>query len=165
MAEQTIKPPPNHSLDRTRISTLLIFDIDCAPVNSGVIPLSLMKYSVLKSVAHNFSHSFVSLMNYVDDGYVIDDLRQLARQANGERISIHWIPDSQCQSPLPQRVLKSIANYKAWLPEHINNSGANIEAIREFRTDIFLKPNKQIAVEAYLLDDRGKEYSCSVFQF
>jgi hypothetical protein len=101
-------------------------------------------------------------MNYVDDGYVIEDLRQLARQANGERISIHWIPDSKPQAPLPPRVLKSIANYKAHLPTHIHNSGANIEAIREFRTDIFLKPNKQIAVESYLLDDRGKKHVCSV---
>lgn len=132
------------------------------PVNSGVIPLSLMKYSVLKSIAHNFSHSFVSYMNYVDDAHVIDDLRQLARQANGEWVCIHWIPDSMQQAPLPQRVLKSIANYKAWLPSHIHNSGANIEAIREFRTDIFLKPNKQIAVEAHLIDDRGKEHVCSV---
>lgn len=101
-------------------------------------------------------------MNYVDDGHVIDDLRQLARQANGERISIHWIPDFKCQADLPQRVLKSIANYKAWLPSHIHNSGATIEAIREFRTDIFLKPNKQIAVEACLVDDRGKEHTCNV---
>ena len=101
-------------------------------------------------------------MNYVDDGYVIDDLRQLARQANGERVSIHWIPDSKSQAPLPPRVLKSIASYKAWLPDHVQRSGANIEAIREFRTDIFLKPNKQIAVEAHLVDDRGKEHVCNV---
>ena len=121
-----------------------------------------MKYSVLKSIGHNFSHSFVSYMNYLDDGYVIDDLRQLARQANGERISIHWIPDSKPQASLPRRVLKSIGNYKAWLPRHIQNSGSHIEAIREFRTDIFLKPDKQIAVESYLLDDRGKEHVCNV---
>ena len=101
-------------------------------------------------------------MNYVDDGYVIDDLRQLARQANGERVSIHWIPDSKGQARLPQRVLKSIANYKAWLPDLVQQSGANIEAIREFRTDIFLKPNKHIAVEAHLVDDRGKEHVCNV---
>jgi hypothetical protein len=55
-------------------------------------------------------------MNYVDDGYVIDDLRQLARQANGERISIHWIPESNRQVALPQRVLKSIARYKRGFP-------------------------------------------------
>jgi hypothetical protein len=121
-----------------------------------------MKYRVLKSIAHNFSHSFVSYTNYVDEGHVIDDLRQLAREANGARISIRWIPDARQQAPLTQRILKSITNYKARLPDLVHSSGANIEAILEFRTDIFLKPGKQIAVEAYLLDDRGKEHICSV---
>lgn len=121
-----------------------------------------MKYKILKSIAHNFSHSFVSYMNYVDDGYVVDDLLQLARKAAGERISIHWIPDSPNQRTLPPRVLKSIAYYKEWLPKHIANSGASVESIRTFRTDIFLRPNKQVAVEAYLVDDRGKEHVCNV---
>jgi hypothetical protein len=121
-----------------------------------------MKYKILKSIAHNFSHSFVSFMNYVDDGYVIDDLLQLARKAYGERISIHWIPDIASQKGLTPRVLKSIANYREWLPKHVQNSGASIDAIREFRTDIFLKPNKQVAVQAYIVDDRGKEHVCDV---
>jgi hypothetical protein len=121
-----------------------------------------MKYGVLKSIAHNFSHSFVSSMNYVDDDHVVNDLRQLARKAGGERISIHWIPDSEPQPPLTQRVLKSIADYKARLPTLVRNSGANIEAIRELRTDIFLKSGRQMIVESYLLDDRGREHVCRV---
>jgi hypothetical protein len=121
-----------------------------------------MKYKILKSIAHNFSHSFVSFMNYVEDGYVIDDLKEIASEANGERISIQWIPDSKQEKPLTKRVLKSIANYKAWLPMHIRSSGADIGAIKEFRTDIFLKPSKQIAVEAYLIDDRGTKHICNV---
>jgi len=124
--------------------------------------VSNMKYKILKSIAHNFSHSFVSYTNYFDDGHVVDDLLQLARKANGERVSIHWIPDSPSQRAFPPRVMKSIAHYKEWLPTQIQNSGASVEAIREFRTDIFLKPNKQVAVEAYLVDDRGKEHICNV---
>lgn len=122
-----------------------------------------MKYKILKSIAHNFSHSFVSSMNYFDDGHVVDDLLQLARKANGERISIYWIPDSPSNGAFSQRVLKSIAHYKEWLPKLIQNSGASIEAIRELRTDIFLKRNKQVAVEAYLVDARGKKHICNVF--
>lgn len=121
-----------------------------------------MKYRILKSIAHNFSHSFVSYVNYVDDGFVIDDLRQLARKANGERISIYWIPDNKIQLSLPQRVLKSIAYYKDWLPKHFKDSGADLEMVQEFQTDVFLKSNKQIAVEARLLDNRGKEHICNV---
>jgi hypothetical protein len=99
-------------------------------------------------------------MNYVNDGYVIDDLLQLAR--DGKRISIQWIPDIKPDSSLPPRVLTSIAQRKAWLPSHVRNSGADIAAIRELRTDIFLKPNHQIAVEAHLVDDRGKEHVTNV---
>lgn len=121
-----------------------------------------MKYAVLKSVAHNFSHSFVSPTNYVDGGFVVDDLRQLARKAGGERISIHWVPDSAPQPPLPPRILKSISLYKEWLPAFARDSGASVEAIKEFRTDVFLKRNRQLAVEAYLLDDRGVEHVCEV---
>jgi len=132
------------------------------PQKCGVILLSIMKYKILKSIAHNFSHSFVSYMNYFDDGHVVDDLLQLARKAKGERISIHWIPDSPSHGAFPPRVMKSIAHYKEWLPRHIQNSGASVEAIREFRTDIFLKPNQQVAVEAYLEDDRGKKHICNV---
>ena len=101
-------------------------------------------------------------MNYVDNGYVIDDLLQLARSANGERIKINWIPDTASQQGLTPRVLKSVANYKEWLPKHFENSDASIDVIREFRTDIFLKRNKQVAVQAYLVDDRGREYVCDV---
>jgi len=121
-----------------------------------------MKYKILKSIAHNFSHSFVSYTNYIDNGPVIDDLLKLARKADGERISIKWIPESPVEDYWPPRVLKSIAHYKEWLPAHVKNSGAHLEVIREFRTDIFLKPNKQVAVEAHLIDDRGKKYISKV---
>jgi len=121
-----------------------------------------MKYKVLKAIAHNFSHSFVGYTNYFDDGHVIDDLLQLARKANGERISIQWIPESPEQAVWPARVRKSVAHYRKWLPNHVQSSGASMDAIREFRTDIYQKPNKQIAVEAHLVDDRGKEYFSNV---
>jgi hypothetical protein len=121
-----------------------------------------MKYKVLKSIAHNFSHSFMSGMNYVDDGHVIDDLLRLVRAAEGQRISIQWIPDSIPARAFPARVAKSIALYKEWLPKHIKRAGGSIDSIREFRTDIFMKRNKQIAAEAHLVDDRGKQYACRV---
>lgn len=121
-----------------------------------------MKYSVLASIAHNFTHSFVSDMNVDDEGLLRPELWQLARKARSKRISIHWLPASRQQMRLPARVLGSIARYKARLPQHCHDAGASIESILEFRTDIFLQKNGQIAIEAHLLDDRGVEHACSV---
>ena len=77
-------------------------------------------------------------MNYVDGGYVIDDLRELARAADGERVSIQWVPDGRQKRALTQRVLKSIAYYKADFPRLVRHSGAELSSIDEFRTDIYL---------------------------
>jgi len=120
-----------------------------------------MKYRILKSVAHNFSHSFVSYRNYFDDDYVIEDLLRIVRESG--RVSIYWIPDTESPAGLTPRIFKSIEHYKSWLPTHIADSGADLAAIREFKPEIFLKPNKQIAVEAHLIDDRGKEHVANVF--
>ena len=124
-----------------------------------------VRYKVLKSVAHNFSHSFVSLMNYVDDGYVIDDLREVVRKNEENRVSISWIPDARQTDVLTPRILKSVAYWKARLPDLVKASGSDIRAIREFSTEIFLKPNKQIAVEGHLTDSRGRVYVSPVFDF
>jgi hypothetical protein len=40
-----------------------------------------------------------------------------------------------------------------------------MEMISEFRTDIYLKNNKQIAVEGFLVDDRGRTYVSPVYNF
>ena len=95
----------------------------------------------------------------------MEDLRKLAREANGTRITINWISGYNDPKLFPVRVLESIAIYKASLPGNIRAAGAHIKAIREFRTDIFLKPNKQIAVEAYLLDDKGTEHVSNIYDF
>lgn len=122
----------------------------------------MMKYKVLKSIAHNFSHQFLSGTNYVDDGFVRYDLLQLVRETEDHRVSIQWIPDSIPEKAFPARIAKSIALHKEWLPNHIERSGGSIVSIREFRTDIFLKRNKQIVAEAHLVDDRGREYVTKV---
>jgi hypothetical protein len=115
-----------------------------------------MKYKILKSIAHNFSHSFLSW------GSAVEPLLKLARDANGERVSIQWIPEAPNERRWPPRTTECIAIFRKWLPKHIAASGGEVERIREFRTDIFLNRKKQMAAEAYILDDRGKEHVCNV---
>jgi hypothetical protein len=119
----------------------------------------VMKYKTLKAMAHNFSHSFVSYMNYVDEGYVIDDLRKLVFDSSEKRISIQWLPKKAYRFPkLSRRVRKSIRHYQAWLPKHIEKHRLSKEIISEMRTDLFVNKRYGLSVESYLRDDRGKEY-------
>ena len=84
---------------------------------------------------------------------VVDDiLLKMSRDANAA------VPSSA-----PPRVLKSIANYKSWRPTHGKNSGVSIDAIREFRTDIFLKPINRLLLKRILVDDQCKTHACSLF--
>lgn len=107
----------------------------------------------------------MSFTNYCDDGFVIDDLKNQVRKTDGERLMIIWIPDQAPPAGLSSRVLKSIEYYKADFPKLVQACGAEISMIQDFSTQIYLKPNKQIAVEAHIVDDRGRAYICSVYDF
>ncbi len=110
-------------------------------------------------MSHNFSHSFVSLMNYVDDDYVINDLCKMARKSKGNRIQIQWLPSRFIISwKYSLRVRKAIVSYQKYLNTHLENHGVVKGMIDEMRTDIYLRNNHQVWVEAYLRDSRGREY-------
>lgn len=51
----------------------------------------MARYKVLKSVAHNIGHSFTSLMNYVDDDYVMGHILHFARQTGRDTLTIDFV--------------------------------------------------------------------------
>ena len=51
-----------------------------------------VKYKNIRSAIHNFGHSFVSLMNYVDGVYVIDELFDIRKR--GHDIEIDWLKNT-----------------------------------------------------------------------
>jgi len=126
-------------------------------------PGRLAKYKTLKSVAHNLSHSFVSYMNYVDEGHVIDDIREIVRDKG--RLSINWIGKTDQDPSLTPRIVESIKSYRPQLLRMVHASGALLSSIKEFRTDIYLLKNHQIAVDGILTDDRGRTYVTPVNDF
>lgn len=119
-----------------------------------------MKYKLIKAMAHNWTHSFVSWNNYVDDGYVIEDLRRLARERKGEEVVVTWIPvrwEEAFRHTL--RIRTSVSHYRKDLPAHLARHRVAIEAIAEMRTEVFLAKNFRMYVRSYVLDDRGKEHT------
>lgn len=127
--------------------------------------LKRRKYKVLKSFAHNFSHSFVSLTNYADDGYVIDDIRRIVRERPDHRITIDWLSEALTTTDLTPRIEKSVRAYRNSFIRNVHQAGALLSSIHQFRTDIYLAKNYQMAVDGVLTDNRGRTYTAPVTNF
>jgi len=121
-----------------------------------------MKYKHIDAMLHNFGHSFVSLMNYVDDEYILDVLPRLARKVAGHEIDINFANGEISPSgEYPVTFHKSVSYWREWLPKHMNHH--RIEAQRLSDVHIryrLVKMGHEIIVS--VTDDRGKEHKVFV---
>lgn len=112
-----------------------------------------MKYKNIPSAMHNFGDSFLSLMNYVDDDYVIDELVNIHRK--GYDIEVDWKTGTfapyQMRSP---RIAESVNIYRARLPKHMASHGVEIERLVMLK--LVWLANQRNYMEA--TDDRNKDY-------
>lgn len=118
-----------------------------------------MKYKSIRSMAHNWSHSFMSGVNFVDAGFVFQDVYEMARERRGAKVVINWVPaTSEELFGYSPRVRKSILSYRAGLQEHLERHGIDGSAVLEFRTEVFVADNFRMYVRSYVRDDRNKEH-------
>jgi hypothetical protein len=122
-----------------------------------------VKYKAIPAMAHNFAHSFLSLMNYdIEHGYLIDLLPPVVRDAPERTLSIEWLPDPPLiSSPVTPPVEKSIVNYRAWLPKHLEHHRIPISALSSFKT-VFSVGRLGLLARIEVVDDRGKIHTKSV---
>jgi hypothetical protein len=116
-----------------------------------------VKYKNIESAIYNFGCSFTSLMNYVDDGYVIDELGRLHRQ--GADIEVDWLTGRFAPADrMTPRIQKSIDGYRRDLPRHLLSQNVDPKAIVQI---CFRWPARQ---QKYMLavDDRGQEHKMYV---
>ena len=117
----------------------------------------LMKYKNIYSAIHNFGHSFLSLMNYVDGVYVADQLWDM--RSNEVDITIDWLLATF--SPVDQatpEILKSIQQYASTLEKHLQSHNIDPAKITDLKLII---PSKR-KIHMLARDDRGKEYKIYV---
>ncbi len=116
-----------------------------------------MKYKNIYSAIHNFGHSFTSLMNYVDDDYVIDELDKI--HAYGEDIEVNWLTRGfkPAQRVTP-RLKKSIGFWADHLKKHLVSH--NIEPEKLYSLHFYWPASQRKYMHA--VDDRGKEYKIYV---
>lgn len=101
----------------------------------------------------------MSGMNYVDGGFVYEDMHRLARGKNGQKITVTWIPERGDEIlGLTPRVRESLKHYRKGLPGHLARHNVEPHAITEMRTEVYMAENHRMYVRSYVLDNRGKEY-------
>ena len=121
-----------------------------------------MSYKRIGSFIHNWSHSFLSLMNYVDDDYIIDELSRLLSDRGINEIVIdplnkHIDPERA----RTKRLLKSLGYWTGALPQQRQRENVLEHELATFRLHI-TRPGTSLDCVARATDDRGKEYKVSV---
>ncbi len=118
-----------------------------------------MKYKHFKPLIHNFTHSFMGGCNYVDDGFIFEDLIDLARSRRGAPVTIQWWPQTATHAPeLSVKTLTSIGYYQVWLHELAESLQCSLAHLRDYRTEIFLTLSRSVVARAIAHDDKGRAY-------
>ena len=115
-------------------------------------------------MVHNWSHSFMSGMNYADGRFVFEDVYDLARDRRVRKVTISWIPvRTEELFGLTPRVLECIRFYRRDLEKHLRRHQVDARALVELRTEVWVAENFRVYVRAYALDDLGKEHTAFVW--
>jgi hypothetical protein len=126
----------------------------------------------LKSVSHNFSHSFISLMNYINDDYFLGHLLKRARTTKLSKLHIDVLKSNASPDPLlTKEVSSSIEYWNKWFPTLVESSGSSMDFVKSATMTIEFDLNtiklhssyndlseSPYSCEMSIIDDRGKEY-------
>ena len=120
-----------------------------------------MKYKNIDSAIHYLGHSFMSGMNYFDDGHVMYEVEALVRKEPHEI----WINFSNGDiSPggeYSARLLKSVAHYREWLSDHLRRHNVDPAVLKDVTLCHRLTKRGSESV-MLALDDRGVEHKVIV---
>ncbi len=116
-----------------------------------------MKYKNINAAIHNFGDSFLSDMNFVDRGYVFDDL--ILINEKGHDIFIDWIQMKfYPESEFNDRIRESLIEYKEMLAEVF--SSLKVDFDRLVALNFQWPAGQHRFMEA--IDDRGKYYKMHI---
>lgn len=84
------------------------------------------------SALHNFGHSFVSLMNWYDDGYVMSNLVRQAIRTRTNWLTFDILGErAEPFELLTPAVLHSIEEYRSWFPKLLQTHRIPIDNVVE----------------------------------
>jgi hypothetical protein len=131
-----------------------------------------MKYKAIKSAAHNFGDSFVSLLNYRAGDYVMSHLARLVVETGRPELSFDLFTGrAQPRALLWGPVRASIAAHIQWFPDLLASQQIDRSAITGGNVTVVFRPEQrttpsgpagvwQIPFECVVIlhDDRGKSH-------
>jgi hypothetical protein len=123
-----------------------------------------MKNKLIRGASHNWTHSFMSDMNYVDGAFVYEDIKELARQRRPEKVVVSWIPtrDDELEALSP-RARRCVLAYREGLDDFLLRNGVDKSAVEEMRTEVYVEDTLRMFVRAYARDNLGKQYIAFVW--
>ncbi|MFN9788786.1 MAG: hypothetical protein ACK54R_03560 [Pirellulaceae bacterium] len=125
-------------------------------------PRCALGHKRINSAIHNFAHSFVSLMNYVDGEYIIDLLPKLLRETPGHEIRFSLLDGTiSPQRGFHPAFMKSIGYYRNRVASHLESENVALDIVRSFEFILFADINGPIC-RAEAIDDRGVVHTESV---
>lgn len=91
----------------------------------------MVKLKLLKSIGHNTVHSYLSLMNYRDNGYVIEHLYNIAKEKNIESIFIDILGRSLKPEAFEIPVIKdSLIDLRKNFDEYLKDANIPLDNIK-----------------------------------
>lgn len=132
----------------------------------------MTSHKPLKSVSHNFGHSFISFMNYINGDYFLGHLLKQARQTNCNKLTVDVLTNAvEPIELLTDQIKQSIEHWNKWFSTLVESSGSSIVFVRSAKViiEFDLKQTRPYAnnleylenpfiCEVVIIDDRGKEY-------
>lgn len=137
----------------------------------------MAQYKVLKSVAHNVAHSYLSLMNYRGGDYVVCQLFRAAKAAAQPHVRIDVLKcELSPSSILTPSLLESVKSCRDWFPRLLQSEGTALDMVSQATIDLEFdfessdryeqaKPGSHqeyYKCRSIIIDDRGVEHEALV---
>jgi hypothetical protein len=130
----------------------------------------MARYKVLKSVAHNFAHSFSSVMNYSGNDYAMCHLLRRVKLTGTKRLRFDLV--SRQVGPvelLSAPIVKACEAYSRDFGRLVTASGAALDMVDGAELEVIVRLNREAAkapkslrgsvtARMKIRDDRGRMY-------
>lgn len=115
-----------------------------------------MKYKHIPSFLHNFTDSFMSLVNYSNGEYAVDGLLAFLRESGSGVMVVRWLPSLEvARDDLPKDIRETLERYAQWLPVLAVSMRVDVSRIADMTT-IFSLEGERVKADTTGVDDRGR---------